>query len=192
MDLTPFITSFIIITIAELGDKTQLAVISLCVDCDPKIVLLGTMMAFMFVGGIGVAFGTSLSSIFPTFWIRIISSILFLLTGIYTFLKREEKTNSLDYGKFSLFTSFSMVSLMEIGDKTQLATIALSSRFASPFLIFSGMMMGFLAVTSLSVILGSKLDELVPKKYMKKISSGIFIIFGLVLLLSTIIGKTIL
>ncbi len=192
MELAPLITTFGIIAVAELGDKTQLTAMSLCTDCNPKIVLLGAMAAFTVVGSTSILIGTSMTKILPSFWIKIFSSIIFLSSGVYAFVTRNDEEKNLGSKSLSLITSFTMIATMELGDKTQLATIGLTSRFVSPLLTFTGMILGFFTATVIAVLFGSKLDDFLSRSHMKLFSSSIFVLFGLLFLLNALFGQSLL
>lgn len=91
MDLTPLVASFVLVAVAELGDKTQIAVITLSSRFKALSVFLGAMLAFLLTTGIAVIIGDALSLVLPTFWIRVIAAAIFLVFGIYTIISREDK-----------------------------------------------------------------------------------------------------
>ena len=82
MSLTPLVASFVLVAIAELGDKTQIAVITLSSRFKALAVFSGAMLAFLLTAGIAVVIGDALTLVLPTFWIRIIAAIIFLIFGI--------------------------------------------------------------------------------------------------------------
>jgi hypothetical protein len=69
--LTSLVASFLLVAVAELGDKTQIAVITLSSRFKALSVFLGAMLAFLLVTGIAVAIGSALTRVLPAFWIRI-------------------------------------------------------------------------------------------------------------------------
>lgn len=183
MNLTPLVSTFAIICLAELGDKTQLTTIALCSKHNPQIIFLTSMLAFSTIGGISIFFGSTLANLLPMLWIKLGSGTVFIATGLYTLLKNgEEKAESC--GRVTFMTSFSLIALMELGDKTHLATIALSARYVSPLLVFAGMITAFLLITGLGVIIGTKIKELLPRSHIKTGSGILFIVFGIILFLN--------
>lgn len=92
MSLTPLAASFVLVALAELGDKTQIAVISLSSRFKALSVFCVSMLAFLLTTGIAVAIGDALALILPTFWIRILAAVIFLIFGIYTIVSRREET----------------------------------------------------------------------------------------------------
>jgi len=84
-----------------------------------------------------------------------------------------------------------MVTLMELGDKTQLAVIAMTAKAAKAdgsLLIFLGASLAFLLITGIGVTIGAAIQRVVPIRYIRVGAAVIFIIFGLLFLLSTLAG----
>jgi Ca2+/H+ antiporter, TMEM165/GDT1 family len=83
MDWKIFGTAFITLFLAELGDKTQLAIITMTAKTDSKIaVFLGASLALVFVSLLGVLFGGLLSQYIPTEWLQRIVAVAFIVIGI--------------------------------------------------------------------------------------------------------------
>lgn len=187
MDLTPLIASFLLAAVAELGDKTQLAVITLSSRSNALLVFTGAMLAFMVVAGIGVAIGDALTLVIPIPVIRIVSALLFLAYGIYAILLRnsEERFEKINTS-CTILSAFSMITLMELGDKTQLAVIALAAEYSIPILVYAGVIIAFTLVTWLGVLIGRTIIRLIPLKYVKLGSGIVFLLFGIISLLSLV------
>lgn len=79
-------------------------------------------------------------------------------------------------------TSFGIMFLAEIGDKTQLAVISLAARFRSPWTVFAGAALAMLVATAIGTALGSFLPAIVGEKLIRFISGGLFILFGILIL----------
>lgn len=189
MDLTPLITSFALVAAAELGDKTQIAVITLSSRFKALSIFLGTMLAFLLVSGIAVAIGDALALALPTFWIRVAAAVIFLIFGFHTILSRKDG-EQVDVKKVrnSVLSSFSLITLMELGDKTQFAVIALSAEYNSPLPVYAGVMIAFALITALGVAVGKALTRLVPLKYIQLGSGILFILFGIIFLANAVLG----
>jgi len=83
MNLTPLVGSFVLVAVAELGDKTQFAVIALSAEYKfPFLVYLGVMVAFILITALGIIFGVALTRFVPLRYIQLGSGIIFLLFGI--------------------------------------------------------------------------------------------------------------
>ena len=191
MSLTPLVASFVLVAIAELGDKTQLAVITLSSRFKALAVFSGAMLAFLLTTGIAVVIGDALTLVLPTFWIRIIAATIFLIFGIYTIISRkeEEQVKTKDT-RNAVSSSFSLITLMELGDKTQFAVIALAAESELPLLVYVGVMLAFALITGLGVTVGATLTKIVPLKYIQLGSGIIFILFGIIFLINAALGFT--
>lgn len=192
MDLTPLISSFGIIAIAEFGDKTQLVAITLSAKQKPVSVFLGAMLAILLVDGVSVLIGGALGGLLPTFWIGVGSGLVFILFGIHTLLSRGGEEVRITGHKFAFVTSFSLIALMELGDKTQFAAIALAARYGSPALIFAGIILAYLIVMGAGVLVGASLLKLVPMRYIRMCASAVFILFGIAFLFGAVAGVALL
>jgi putative Ca2+/H+ antiporter (TMEM165/GDT1 family) len=83
MDWKIFGTAFLTLFLAELGDKTQLAVITMSADTDSKLsVFLGAAIALVVVSLIGVLVGGVLSAYIPTEWLQRIVAVAFIVIGV--------------------------------------------------------------------------------------------------------------
>ena len=82
------------------------------------------------------------------------------------------------------FTTFGTIFLAELGDKTQLATIIMTSKTGRPISVFVGAVAALSLVTFIGVILGEGLISIVPQNLLKKAASLAFILIGLVMFFS--------
>lgn len=185
MNLTPLVASFMLVTIAELGDKTQIAVITMSSRFKAFTVFSGAMLAFLLTSGIAVAIGDVLTLMLPTFWIRIIAGAIFLIFGSYTIISRKGETQvKTKETRNAFFSSFSLITLMELGDKTQFAVIALSAEYDFPLLVYTGVILAFALITGVSAVIGAALTRHVPLEYIQLASGVIFIVLGIVFLIN--------
>jgi putative Ca2+/H+ antiporter (TMEM165/GDT1 family) len=79
-----------------------------------------------------------------------------------------------------------MIILTELGDKTQVVTIALAARFAQPIAVFSGVLLAFAVVDGLSIVLAGHVGKRLPISRVKKVSAMVFIVLGILTLLGMI------
>ena len=188
MDVLPIISTFFLILIAELGDKTQLAIISLSANHKGSHVFLGAMLAFLTVDGISLAVGGPLLALLPIKLILIVSGIVFIIFGIIPLLSKKEKEIKPQKKRSTvpLFACFSLISLMELGDKTQIITITLAAE-TSPILVLFGMTLAFALLTGVAVIMGAKLISRLPLKWLRIGTSALFILLGSFSILSAML-----
>jgi uncharacterized membrane protein len=188
MDILPLISALTLILLAELGDKTQLSIISLTSSYKWSHVFAGAMLAFLAVDGISIAVGGPLLALLPIRYVQIISGIVFIIFGLIPLLQKEKNEDrAIIKGKITkpLLASFFLVSLMELGDKTQIITITLAAQF-SPILVLTGMFLAFALLTGVAVLVGTKLFSRLPTKWLKIGTSTLFIILGAISILTGI------
>jgi len=191
MSLAPLVASFVLVALAELGDKTQIAVITLSSRFKALAVFSGAMLAFLLTTGIAVAIGDALTLVLPPFWLRITAATIFLIFGFYTIVSRKAEAQvKAEEARNTVFSSFSLITLMELGDKTQFAVIALSAQYEFPLLVYLGVMMAFALITGLGATVGTALTKLVPLKHIQLGSGIIFILFGILFLINAVLGYT--
>ncbi len=184
--MAPLISTFVMLALAELGDKTQLVAITLSSKYRAISVFTGAMLAMALVDGVSIVAGTFLADIFSGQIIGLAGAAIFLAFGVHALLSKDEDEVKVKSGKSAVVTSFSMVAVMELGDKTQFSVITLAAQYNAPALVFLGMILAYILLMGIGVILGCKLLKYVPKKYLKIFTGGLFIIFGIVFLMGAV------
>lgn len=174
-------TSFILITAAEMGDKSQLVCMTLAARHRATPVFIGAIVAFAFLNGLAVIFGSAIASWFPTYIVSATVAVLFALFGIQSLLiqndgDEEEVIEKSGHNLF--FTTFLFIIFAEFGDKTQLAVVALSST-ASPIAVWIGSTAALMFTSALGVLAGRTVLQKCPLTLLHKISGGIFIILAI-------------
>lgn len=171
------------VVLAEMGDKTQLLAMAFATKYKASKVLIGVFIATVFNHALAVAIGNYVTR-FDTLqiWIQGIASLSFIFFGLWTIrgdkLEGEENRVS-KYGPIVTVTIAFF--LAEMGDKTQLATIVLATKFPStPLFILLGTTTGMLIADAIGIIIGIVLCKKIPEKKIKLISAGAFILFGLI------------
>ena len=194
IDLIAGSSAFFLIILAEMGDKTQLTTVMLAARYRaPGRIFLGSFLGEISVSLVGIVIGTAASSLIPVALIGKISGGIFILFGLFSLLSREEDDEEAESkgkegsaSKMGVIAAFSLVAVAELGDKTQLAVIALVVEYSSPLSVALGIIGGF-AVTSLTgVVLGKSLSHFVSTGLVQKIAAIAFIAIGVILLLGLI------
>jgi putative Ca2+/H+ antiporter (TMEM165/GDT1 family) len=188
MDLLPLISSFGIIALAEFGDKTQVTIVCLSANKRVKTVFLGAILAFALVDGISALIGGTIAAFIPTQWVGIGAGVAFLVFGVYSLLSKTEEAK-VSNSSLSIARSFSLIALMELGDKTQLSVIALAAEYDAPLMVFIGVMFALTLLTVFGILVGSVISRFVSMKYIKVGSSLVFILFGVLFLFGAITGS---
>lgn len=183
-----YFVSLASILIMELGDKTQLAVINLSATSKSPIqIFVGAILAFSVINGLGVLLGEGFLRIVPATVMAKVSGLLFISLGLYTLFKRSDGEKNIRTSSHRAFsTAFTSIFLSEIGDKTQLSTIVLAAKFDAPVEVILGSISALALVTSLGVILGTKLFRRIPKNHLQKAAGSLFIVIGILTILGLI------
>ncbi len=191
MDLLPFISSFGIIAFAELGDKTQLTIMCLSTNRKAWTVFVGAILAFALIDGVSALVGGTIAAFVPYRWIGIGAGLAFIAFGVYS-LSFSAKEVEVDERSLGLVHSFSLVALMELGDKTQLSVIGLAAAYGAPLPVFAGVMLALTLLTAIGIAAGTLISKTIPMRYVKIGSSLLFIIFGVLLLWGALSGTKLL
>lgn len=186
MDIAPLLSTYGLIALAEMGDKTQLIAIALAARHSKVHVFAGLVTAFILLTALAVGVGeVALRFISPNI-IGIVAGLLFIIFGIVTIMMDDDDDSEIkNSGARSAFvTAFGMIALAEIGDKTEIAVIALSAQYHAPIMVFVGAVLALASVSALGVVIGSRLSNVVPMDKLRVGSGILFIIFGIMFLLA--------
>ena len=179
---TAILFSFGVVVLAEMGDKTQLLAMAFATRYNASKVMLGVFIATIFNHTLAVAVGNLLTRFSGVqLWIQIIASISFLIFALWTI--RGDKLDGEDKKevKFGAVLTVTIAFFFaEMGDKTQLATIALATKFpADPIAILIGTTTGMLVADGIGILIGIVLKKRIPEHTIKLIAASAFAIFGL-------------
>lgn len=190
--LYPIIISFLMIFLSELGDKTQLLVLSFTSKHKASTILLGVALGSFFSHGVAILFGSVLGNLENNNIHNILELITyssFILLGIITLLSKDDNTDPTQNKtllkkltklpiNYSLIIG-TVIAIGEFGDKTFLASIGLGVKYSSyKLLLIFGAVLGMVVSDFLAIFLGKFLNNKISEKNMKKISGILFLIFG--------------
>lgn len=184
MNLIPFLAAFFIIGLAELGDKTQLLVLTLAAKYPMDKVIYGVTAATATLMLIAVLVGEAIQKLFPPLLIGVVAGAFFIIYGlsmIKPISKKddEEKADKPINAKDPFWIIFGSFFLAELGDKTQLATFAIAARYAAPVQVWLGATLGMMIVNLFGIAIGNMLRNYLPERTMNKAAGALFILFGL-------------
>lgn len=141
------------------------------------------LVGYTIVAGAAVLLGQAMLMIIPLSTLVIISGIVFVVVGLLMF-KLDIGTNPKETHSQNPFRAASlMIVLTELGDKTQIVTIALAARFAQPIAVFVGVMLAFVMVDGLSILLAGRIGKRLQTRKVKTVSAFMFIVLGILTLL---------
>lgn len=175
-----YFTAFLLITIAEMGDKTQLLAMAFASKFKPISVLIGIGIGAFLNHGIAIVIGNYISKIIPINVIQIIASVLFLVFGFWSLKldSEDEDENSVKSNYGPIITVAIAFFIGELGDKTQLTAMTLGANSAYPILVLLGTVTGMILTGGLGIIVGKLLGKKIPEVTMKFIAAFVFMIFG--------------
>lgn len=177
--LTIFFISFGLIFTAELGDKTQLMVLTLALRYGARPVLLGAFLALGLLSGSAALVGKGLGELLDPSLIKTVSAWVFIAFGVFMLIKKEESTEEIKPSAGAgLFAAFSLIAVSEMGDKTQIATLLLSVKYQSFFTVFLGSLTALLLSTLIGVLIAGRLHRFIPAGYISPLSGALFVLLG--------------
>lgn len=186
----PFIIAFLLIFVSELGDKTQLLVLSFSSKLKASTILLGVALGSLLSHGTAIIFGSFLGNIENLtfqYVLKIVTYLSFIIFGIITLItsskskevtKKNHKNNLKGNFNYIFFIALT-IAIGELGDKTFLASIGLGIEYSmyKVFLI-CGAITGMIISDLIAIIFGKALSHKIPENIMQKLSGIFFLIFG--------------
>jgi len=181
-----FFVSTGVVALAEIGDKTQLLAFILAARFKkPMPIIAGILVATLINHGLAGALGAWITTVVSPAVMRWVLGGSFLAMAAWTLIpdkiEEEETQIAQRLGVFgaTLVTFF----LAEMGDKTQIATVAMAAHYATPLLVIAGTTLGMLIADVPAVFVGNKFAERIPMKLVHGIAAGIFAVMGVLTLL---------
>lgn len=187
-----FLLAAAAVTIAEMGDKTQLLAMAFATKYKASKIMLGVFIATILNHGAAVAVGTLLTKFKDLeLFIQGLASASFIFFALWTI--RGDKLEG-EQNKQTKFGAVATVAfaffIAELGDKTQLATIALAARYPqSPFAILTGTTAGMLIADGIGIIAGVLMCKRIPERVIKYISASVFALFGFIGVYELLVSK---
>lgn len=171
-----------VVALAEIGDKTQLLAFILAARFKkPLPIILGILAATIINHGLAGALGAWITSAVTPEILRWVLGLSFIGMAIWTMIpdKIEEEETKVAH-KLGVFgATFITFFLAEMGDKTQIATVAMAAHYAAPLMVVIGTTLGMLIADVPAVFLGDKLANKIPMKLVHSIAAAIFAILGI-------------
>ncbi|MGB9785899.1 MAG: TMEM165/GDT1 family protein [Infirmifilum sp.] len=174
--LQTLLRTSILVMLAELGDKTMIATATLALFNNPLHVLIVSILGYLTANAAPVVVACSVYYFLEEarLLLKLLSGLLFFLIGLHMYRSKNHKLESKGKG-----LTFTTVFLSEIGDKTQLATIASAAGAENPILPLLGGVIGYMAANILGVIALRQLARKINLTTLHKISGIVFMLVGL-------------
>ena len=187
--MEPLFVSTGVVALAEIGDKTQLLAFILAARFKkPVPIILGILAATIVNHGLAGVLGAWITSVISPEILRWVLGLSFIGMAVWTMIpdkiEEEETQVAMKFGVFgaTLITFF----LAEMGDKTQIATVAMVAHYAAPLMVVMGTTLGMLVADVPAVFLGDKFANKIPMKLVHSLAAAIFALLGIATLLGAV------
>ncbi len=185
-----FLVSTGVVALAEIGDKTQLLAFILAAKFRKPIpIILGILVATIANHGFAGALGAWLTSLASPETMRWILGVSFIGMAIWTLIPDKFDEEEAKFVRFGVFGTTVAFCLAEMGDKTQIATVALAAQYQAFFAVVAGTTLGMMLANVPAVLLGDRIAGRIPVRVVHAIAALIFAIIGIATLLGA--GKSI-
>ncbi|WP_050466626.1 TMEM165/GDT1 family protein [Herbaspirillum chlorophenolicum] len=185
-----FLVSTGIVALAEIGDKTQLLAFILAAKFrKPLPIILGVLVATIANHAFAGALGAWITSLLSPEILRWVLGVSFIAMAVWTLIPDKFDESEAKFGRFGVFgTTLLTFFLAEMGDKTQVATVALAAQYHAFVPIVAGTTLGMMIANVPAVLLGDRIAGRIPVRVVHAIAAVIFAILGVATLLGA--GKS--
>ena len=176
-----FLISVGLVALAEIGDKTQLLAVVLAARFGRPIpILLGILVATLANHSLASVVGVYAGGVLDGPWMRWVLGGAFLVFAAWTLIPDKLDDRDSAHGTTGGVFLATLIAffLVEMGDKTQIATIALAARFQSIALVAAGTTIGMMLANAPAVFIGEALAEKLPMKWIRLIAAAAFAAIG--------------
>lgn len=180
-----FLISTGIVALAEIGDKTQLLAFILAAKFrKPVPIVLGILVATLANHGFAGAVGSWITTLMGPETLRWVLGVSFIAMAGWTLIPDKFDEEDAKLARFGVFTTTLIAFfLAEMGDKTQVATVALAAQYQSLVAVVTGTTLGMMVANVPAVIMGDKIADKMPVKLVHRIAAVIFAVLGFATLL---------
>ncbi|MBI5039728.1 MAG: TMEM165/GDT1 family protein [Gammaproteobacteria bacterium] len=180
-----FLISTGIVALAEIGDKTQLLAFILAAKFrKPWPIILGILVATLANHSLAGALGAWITSLMEPRTLRWVLGLSFVAMAIWTLIPDEFDEDDARLARFGVFgTTLIAFFLAEMGDKTQVATVALAAQYQAIFVVVAGTSLGMLIANVPAVLLGDRIAQRMPVRLVHGIAAAVFALLGIATLL---------
>jgi putative Ca2+/H+ antiporter (TMEM165/GDT1 family) len=185
MDLSIALSAFALLFLAEMGDKSQLLVMTLAHRYRPGPVIAGSFVAFALLNLLAVVVGQALFEWLPQGWLLLVAAGLFLFFGVRSWQDAHSGEDDAEIptrSRGGFIQSFSLIFVAELGDKTQLAMLALVASTGDLWAVLLGGTLALWSVSLIGILFGCTLLRRLPAHWVHRAAAILFIGFGLLAL----------
>lgn len=180
-----FLISTGIVALAEIGDKTQLLAFILAAKFrKPLPIIAGILLATLANHGFAGALGSWITAFLTPETLRWVLGISFIAMAGWTLIPDKFDEDDAKLARFGVFgTTLLAFFLAEMGDKTQVATVALAAQYQAFYSVVAGTTLGMMIANVPAVLLGDRIADRMPVRLVHCIAAAIFAILGIATLL---------
>lgn len=184
MDSSVLFSSFVLLFLAEMGDKTQLIAMTLAHRYKVMPVVAGTFLAFLLLDLLAVLVGDGLARLVPRDLILLAAGCLFLFFAYRSWREADVEEAAIDETgrRRALISSFTLIFVAELGDKTQLVLVALAAESGEIWSVFVGGTLALWTISLIGILLGGTVLRTIPKQWVHRAAALLFLAFGLMAL----------
>jgi putative Ca2+/H+ antiporter (TMEM165/GDT1 family) len=182
-----FLVSAFLVALAEMGDRTQLLTIMLASRYRaPRAIIAGVLVATLFNHALAALAGFYVSSFLNALWFRYLIGLSFLAMAAWALIPDKESDAAEKPTHWGVFlTTLVSFFLVEMGDKTQIATAALAARFHDVWLVAAGTTTGMMIANVPAAYFGHAVTRVLPLALLRYVSAAIYAVLGLLSLAET-------
>lgn len=184
-----FLVSIGLVAIAEIGDKTQLLAMLLASRYRaPLSIIAGIFVATLVNHALAAWAGSLLAAwLTPSILAWVLAVSFLAMAGWALIPDKADDDTPKAAGRFGAFLATTVAFfIVEMGDKTQIATVALGARFADPWIVAAGTTIGMLLANAPAVFLGGALAGAIPARLVRLVAAAIFAALGVLALFSAL------
>jgi len=180
-----FLISTGIVALAEIGDKTQLLAFILAAKFrKPLPITLGILAATILNHALAGALGVGVAALFAPATLRWLLGLSFIAMALWVLVPDKFDDDDARLARLGVFgTTFVAFFLAEMGDKTQIATVALAAQYQAVLLVVAGTTLGMLIANVPAVLLGERIAQKLPEKLIHSLVAALFFILGIATLM---------
>ncbi|MBN2248241.1 MAG: TMEM165/GDT1 family protein [Coriobacteriia bacterium] len=207
-----FLIAFVLVGLAELGDKSQLLLLGFSARYRPVKVVIGAALAIALLQALGVLAGGLIGAYLPERVVAVVAGLLFIGFGVASWRVREEgpAREAERMGRFGpVLTVAAALFIGELGDKTQVMTMSIAAdpaasiralgaigagltaptagTFSTGLGVWLGSSLGFLLADMVAIVGGALLGSRLPERMISRASAVVFVLFGVITLLSAFV-----
>ena len=186
MSLEAFTVSTSVVALGEIGDKTQLLALILAARYRaPRAIIAGILVATLVNHAAAAALGAWLTRVIDPTWLRWGLGASFIAVAVWMLIpdKIDDDVAGKDMSRFGVFwLTVVAFFLAEMGDKTQIATVALAARYDALVVVTAGTTLGMMIANVPAVLLGDRVVKKLPVQWVHRIAAVVFASIGVAIL----------